>query len=317
MLSQWNSLRRFARVGSFCGVISLALVFTSAQAEQLRVMTFNIWVGGEAGKQPLSQTVKVIQAAKADMVGLQEAHGEERSGQRIDSGRKIAEALRWNHYDQGNRTAIISRFPILTNTPNKWGASLRLPSGKEVWFFNVHFAHAPYQPYQLLKIPYANAPFINTPEEAVVEAKKARGHQVEGLLKDMKPVLATGSPVFVTGDFNEPSHLDWTSRAARAGKCPAIVEYPSTLAVTKAGMIDSYRAIFSDEVMHRGNTWTPITTPDDPKDRHDRIDFVFVGGKNVKVQQCEVVGESKEFATIVVEPYPSDHRAVVTTVELK
>jgi endonuclease/exonuclease/phosphatase family metal-dependent hydrolase len=287
------------------------------QAQQIRVMTFNIWVGGEAGKQPLSQTVKVIEAAKADIVGLQEAHGEERNGKRVDSGRKIAEALGWNHYDQGNRTAIISRFPILTNTPNKWGASFRLPGGGEVWFFNVHFAHAPYQPYQLLKIPYANAPFINTPQEAVVEAKKARGHQVESLLKDLQPVLALGKAVFLTGDFNEPSHQDWTPRAAREGKSPAAVEYPTTLTVTRAGMIDSYRAIYRDEVFHRGNTWTPITTPDDPKDRHDRIDFVFVGGNSVKVLNCQVVGESKDFADIVVQPYPSDHRGVVTTVELK
>jgi len=316
MSSHHVGRRAWLLSGLFCALL-LATASTSVHAEQLRVMTFNIWVGGEAGRQPLSQTVKVIQAAKADIVGLQEAHGEERDGKRVDAGRKIAEALGWNHYDQGNRTAIISRFPILTNTPNKWGASLRLPGGQEVWFFNVHFAHAPYQPYQLLKIPYANAPFINTPEEAVAEAKKARGHQVAGLLKDMQPALASGKPTFVTGDFNEPSHQDWTPRAAKAGKCPAAVEYPSTLAVTRAGLIDSYRALFPDEVTHRGNTWTPITTLDDPKDRHDRIDFVFVGGKDVKLQRCEVVGESKRFADIVIERYPSDHRGVVTTVELK
>ena len=191
-----------------------------------------------------------------------------------------------------------------------------MPSGKEVWFFNVHFAHAPYQPYQLLKIPYANAPFINTPEEAVDEAKKARGHQVAGLIKDLQPALGSGKPVFLTGDFNEPSHQDWTARAAKAGKCPVAVEYPSTLAVTRIGMIDSYRALFPDEVTQRGNTWTPITRPDDPKDRHDRIDFVFFGGKDVKAERSEIVGESKRFADIIVAPYPSDHRGVVTTVEL-
>jgi hypothetical protein len=36
----------------------------------------------------------------------------------------------------------------------------------------------------------------------------------------------------------------------------------------------------------------------------------------VKVRECEIVGESPEFADIVVQPYPSDHRAVVATVEL-
>ena len=45
-------------------------------SEQLRVMTFNLWVGGESGGQPLAQNAKVIEAAKADMVGVQESHGE-------------------------------------------------------------------------------------------------------------------------------------------------------------------------------------------------------------------------------------------------
>ncbi len=31
------------------------------------------------------------------------------------------------------------------------------------------------------------------------------------LLADgLKPVIASGIPVFLTGDFNSPSHLDWT-----------------------------------------------------------------------------------------------------------
>jgi endonuclease/exonuclease/phosphatase family metal-dependent hydrolase len=54
----------------------------AAGPETLRVMTFNIWVGGESGGQPLDQTAKVIQAAKADVVGVQECCGEERDGMR-------------------------------------------------------------------------------------------------------------------------------------------------------------------------------------------------------------------------------------------
>ncbi len=139
---------------------------------------------------------------------------------------------------------------------------------------------------------------------------------MQRLLGELRPVLASGSPVFLTGDFNEPSHLDWTPRAAAAGICPVAVEYPSTRAVVEAGMRDAYRAVFPDEVRYPGRTWTPITRLDDPKDRHDRIDFVFVDGAGVDVKSCEVVGESPEFSDIVVQPYPSDHRAVVATVEI-
>jgi endonuclease/exonuclease/phosphatase family metal-dependent hydrolase len=285
-------------------------------AESVRVMTFNLWNGGDAGNQPLSQTLEVVRAAKADVVGLQETEGYEKAGTRPDNGRKLAEMLGWSYFDQGDGTAILSRFTIVTNAPHKWGVPLRLPSGKEAWMFNAHLMHAPYQPYQLLKIPYADAPFIKTAAEAVREARKARGEQVERLLAELKPALASGHPVFLTGDFNEPSHQDWTQRAAAAAKCPVAVEYPSTLAVVGAGMRDAFRSVFPDEVARPGLTWTPTTKPEDPKDRHDRIDFVFVGGPNGTVKGCEIVGEDRKSADIVVQPYPSDHRAVVATVEI-
>lgn len=284
--------------------------------EVIRVMTFNLWHGGEAGRQPLAQTVAAIQLARADIVGLQETHGLAKDGAGRDNGRKLAELLGWSYLDQGERTGVLSRFPIVTNTPGKSGVSVRLPSGRPVWFFNVHLAHAPYQPYQLLKIPYAEAPFISTAAEAVMEALKARGSQVQSVLEELEPVLATGVPVFLTGDFNEPSHLDWSPRAAAAGLCPVAVDYPSTKAVSNAGLRDAYRTIYPDEVHKRGNTWTPTTRPEDPKDRHDRIDFIFCSEAGIKIKQCEVVGERKEFADLVMESYPSDHRAVVATIEL-
>ena len=287
-------------------------------AESMRVMSFNIWVGGDAGKQPLSQTAEVIRTAKADVIGLQETGGyaKQKGAAAPDHGRKLAEMLGWHYLDQGERTGILSRFPIVTNTPRKWGATIRLPSGREVRMFNAHLMHAPYQPYQLVGIPYANGRFIKTADEAISEARKARGEQVAQLLSELKPALATGQPVFLTGDFNEPSHLDWTKRAASAGKCPIAVEYPSTLAVTRAGMRDAYRAAWPDEVAQPGWTWTPTTKPDDPKDRHDRIDFVFFSGANVTVKRCDIVGESEAAAHIMVQPYPSDHRAVVATLDL-
>ena len=45
----------------------------AAEPITLRVMTFNIWVGGELVN--FGQVVAAIQAAEADIVGLQEATG--------------------------------------------------------------------------------------------------------------------------------------------------------------------------------------------------------------------------------------------------
>lgn len=284
----------------------------SLMAEQitLRVMTFNIWIGGAAGKQPLKQTTEAIIKARADIVGMQETmHG------KSDSSKIIADSLGWYHFAQGGNTSILSRYPIKEHTPNRWGTAIELNEETQIYFFNVHFRPSPYQPYQLKKIPYGNAPFIKTAEEAIEWASKARGDQVDRMLSEVNPAIKTGSPVFVTGDFNEPSFQDWTSAAAKQKIVPLPVQYPATLKVTQAGLIDTFRKVHPDEITNRGYTWTNKTKPNDPKDFHDRIDFVFCSG--AKIIKSEVVGENDRNADIVLSPWPSDHRAVVSTVMIQ
>jgi len=276
----------------------------------VRVMSFNIWIGGEAGGQPLEQTAAVIRAAKADIVGIQESFG---SGNPApDNAKKIAEILGWQHVNQGGSTSVISRFPIVGTTPSKWGVLIELSDSQKIYCFNAHLAPSPYQPYQLADIEYGSGRFIKTEQEAIEEARQARGRQVDSALAEMKQVADQGLPMFLTGDLNEPSHQDWTAAAAEAGHCQIKVEYPTTKAFTNFGFQDAFRAYHPDETKVRGYTWTPIKAEDDPSERHDRIDFVFSRGDQVRLIKVEVVGESKQRgADIVVTPYPSDHRAVV------
>jgi len=186
-----------------------------------------------------------------------------------------------------------------------------MDSGREAYVFCMHLKSSPYQPYQLLEIPYGNAPFIKTEKEAVAAAKAARGQQLEALLGRIATLPDPGLPVFVVGDFNEPSHLDWTAASVKAGIHPIKVSYPSSLAMAGAGFTDAWRAIHPDEVTKPGFTWSPLTQPDDPQDHHDRIDFVYIKSTTMKVMDVKLVGEDKANADLVVAPYPSDHRAVV------
>ncbi len=236
------------------------------EPEVVRVMSFNLWHGGDAGKQPLDRTVAVIKESKADLVGLQETAGLAPRGKpRPDRAAEISKRLGWHYLDQGGNTGIISRFKIDAVTPRKWGAKVKLPSGRQLYLFNAHLAHSPYQPYQLQRIPYGNAPILKTEAEAVKSAQDARGGQVARMLAEVKAIQSEGLPVFVTGDFNEPSHLDWTAAAVKAKYCPLAVQWPSTKAVEAAGFVDAYRVIHPDPVKKRGLTWTPTTKADDPK----------------------------------------------------
>jgi endonuclease/exonuclease/phosphatase family metal-dependent hydrolase len=275
----------------------LLFLLNCISAAELNIMSFNIWHDGKAGKQPLSQTVKVIKDSGADIVGLQEVK---------KNAQAIAEKLNWHHIHHRRDTAIISRYKINSVTTHKNGALIEV-NGKTIALFNVHFYHAPYQPYQLLNIPYGKAPFIKTEKEAIEYENTARAHEVKALLKDISLLKDQSIPIFITGDFNEPSHLDWTDKT---NYHPIKVAWPTTLSLEKAGFKDSYRIIHTDPVKKPGFTWTPISSKESKKDHHDRIDFVLY--KNAKVIKSEVVGEAKDSSDIVIKPFPSDHRAVLS-----
>jgi len=301
-----------------------AIAADGPPADVVRVMTFNVWHGGDAGKQPLEQTAKVIREAKADVVGLQETAGNApqdapKGTPRPDHAAKLAGMLGWHYHKPteaavGANIGVISRYPIVeTVGDGTLGATIQLPSGGRFTLFNVHFAHAPYQPYQLLNIPYANAPFLKTAEQAVAAANAARRGQVKALLAAIQQNGETAA--VITGDFNEPSCLDWTPAVVAAQRQPLAVQWPTTKALLDAGFVDAYRKVHPDPIQRPGMTWTPTARPDDPQDHHDRIDFVLVRG-TVEVQAAEVVGEAKNNADIVIAPYPSDHRAVVATLKI-
>ncbi len=273
-------------------------------SDEIRVLTFNVANDGKNVNQPVNQIMKVIKESNANIVCLQEA---------FITVKELAELPGWNCAGQWSGGAVLTKFKIIGKTPEKMGVKIRLDSGKEIFMFNVHFPAAPYQPYQLLKIPYGDGKFIINEEEAVFEATQARGKQVAALLDEISIIDIDNCPIFITGDLNEPSHLDWTEAAAKINRHPIKVEYPTTFNITRAGFSDTYRTTYPDEIKHPGYTWTPTTKPDNPKDHHDRIDFIFFKGKDIKIKSAEVIGESKKNADIVVTPFPSDHRAVAAS----
>jgi endonuclease/exonuclease/phosphatase family metal-dependent hydrolase len=262
-------------------------------------MTYNIWVGGTSLGQPLSRTVGVIQTAQADVVGIQEQGS---------SGPALATALGFHYRNLGGSTAILSRYPIVEGANQ--GAKLQLSPTQQAYIFNVHLTPYPYQPYDI------RDSLITSEAQAIAAAQATRGSSVGALLSGMAPALASPAPVFLTGDFNEPSHLDWTAEAGAAGlHFGRKVAWPASSAVTTAGMVDAFRELRPDEVNDRGETWTPgYPAPNvDADEVHDRIDFVYYTGLNVKPTAALTLGyNANDLNTdIGIQPYPSDHRAVV------
>ncbi|MBK8050045.1 MAG: endonuclease/exonuclease/phosphatase family protein [Anaerolineales bacterium] len=262
-----------------------------------------------------------IRAAGADIVGMQETRlepdpctAESCAATGASVAREIADTLGYYYYDQEQTNAalwanaILSRYPIVNATPNDLGVAINV-DGRTVYAFNIHLTDFPYQPYQLLGIEYGDAPFLTTATEAVDAAKTARGPALELLMADLKTADGAAAS-FIFGDFNEPSHLDWTAASVTAGLQPLAVEWPSTLAIESQGFTGALRAVYPDVAAKPAFTWTPTTDPTDPEDHHDRIDFVFARGDGLVIDAASVVGEKSPEADIIVTPWPSDHRAI-------
>jgi exodeoxyribonuclease III len=291
----------------------------------LTVMSFNIWGGGANEDKPVDETVAAIEAVDPDIVGVQETRleGPECTARHCPPlgpsvAEEIADALEFHVYEQAQvndalwANAVLSRYPIGQPTVNDLGVEIEV-EGDVVYAFNIHLDDSPYQPYQLLDIPYGGAPFIDTEEEAIDFAERTRGPAIELLREDLGEAAAADA-TFVFGDFNEPSAHDWTEAAVDAGNQPLAVAWPTTRALEDEGFVDAYRDANPDPVAKPAFTWTPSSKPTVNWDHHDRIDFVLARADSLEVESASIVGEKRPEAEIVVRPWPSDHRAVVATV---
>ena len=268
---------------------------TALQPVDLTVMTFNIWYGATV-THGLDEVVRAIREAGADVVGLQEPYARTR---------RIAKAL---GFHASPRMHLVSRFPILepSGSNGDW-AYLLLAPGEVAAIANTHLTCCPYTPYRIVNRGFG-------PAEALTQERRTRLDQIRAHLSALGPLLSAGVPTFFTGDFNAPSHRDWTSAAVRARGLPYTMHWPVSLAMEETGFRDSYREVYPDPVTDPGFTWTagypaPYVYP---WEVFDRIDFVWAAGP-VETNATQVIGESRANADLAIRPWPSDHRAVASS----
>lgn len=261
---------------------------------ELRVMSWNLWLGGSLITDHRAKQVKTVLDARADVVGLQETAG--------TSARDLAAALGWHHHTAGENLGIISRYPITARLGDPevgfYGAAgvrIAVRPGREVDIWTAHLHYTPYGPYEYH--------FDGLGADQLVAHEEVRLAQ----LKEALRWIGDGAvPVVLTGDFNCPSHLDWTA-----------VEWPVTRAAEEAGFHDSYRQAHPDPVAAPGHTWSPVhPVHEDGGGRpepQDRIDYVLHRGLRVLDSRTWVSGTPASWPEVADNDWPSDHAAVVTT----
>lgn len=305
------------------------------EAQELRVLSFNILQGGgnaanvgfpdrDFGGSRIDEIADVILMSRAQIVGIQED----------DRSSKLLEALGQGWHRAGS---VYARYPLELIQKSYWMtvAKVNISSERSLYVVNCHWRPSNYGPGQARDLLAEKGPpddpsqFAEKILRSSDKSKGSRSH--DETLQVLKPLLEKSNTIIVTGDFNEPSHLDWTARYAKLGadrwvknktETPLRFEiaWKGSQTLANAGLIDAYRNFFKDEVRNPGNTWTPKYPKDTPgrvpySDQvNDRIDMIYFNGLPLKIKEAAVIGESENTANIVYGGrWPSDHRAVLAT----
>ncbi|WP_323369015.1 endonuclease/exonuclease/phosphatase family protein [Streptomyces alkaliterrae] len=280
-----------------------------AEPTRLRVMSLNLWHGGAQVDDGLAKQVAVIRKHRPDVVGLQETSGH--------AARDLAAELGWHHYQSGGSIGVISRFPItghVGSTSAAAGVRLELGGGRKLELWSAHLGYHPYGPY--------DACFDRMDVDRIFEREERSGRvpQARELAERLAGAVerADDVPVLLVGDFNSPSHLDWTAatRDRHCGYGP--VDWPTTRILANAGFRDSFREVHPDPARVPGETWSPVypfhngsTGRAEPQ---DRIDYVtYAGAALTPLRSAAVVdGRPRPVPDHRGNRWPTDHAAVLT-----
>ena len=258
---------------------------------KLNVLVYNIEYGGD------ETTDRVIKKLHADVVGVLESYN------RLP---EIAKKTEYPYYNVGLQ--ILSKYPI--HEPS--GADglysfIEVQPGYVVAFFNTHLDYVKYGPRLLSE----GMPI----DEVVTSENEVRASSMKILTPDMQKLAEQGYPVFLTGDFNEPSSLDYAEETI--GTRPGITEpvpWPVSETLFGIGLRDTFREIHPDPIEDPGNTWGK---PDELKSgAGDRIDYVYAGGPSTTVSSELIGAPGDPYVDRGFSPWTSDHHAVLSSFEV-
>ncbi len=319
------------------------------EPKTLKVMMFNIWQEGTKVPGGFDAIIDEIVRADADLVTLSEVRNyndtslDERLVAALKSKGKTYYAKR--SQDSG----LLSRYPIkqqeaLFPVKDDRGSitkALIEMEGKEIVLYSAHLDYrncSLYLPRGYDGSTWQELPQPITDIDSLLadNAKSQRDEAIQAFLADAKQEQQKGRIVILGGDFNEPSHLDWTAATKDLyDHNGVVIQWPNTLALEQAGFVDAYREKYPNPLTHPGFTFpadNPLVDLKElawsPKaDDRDRIDFIFyprqaplvlkditiVGPRGSIANNKRIVETSDDPFLLPLANWPTDHKALLAT----
>ncbi|VDN08186.1 unnamed protein product [Thelazia callipaeda] len=292
------------------------------------VMTFNTWVSGTNVVNGTMKIVSHIKRINPDVVALQEVYNSQFMAEILSClGIQWSGALKKD--ESYPDTAILTRHQLskepIHQLSHGLGTRIYIPKlQRNVSIWNLHLDYRSYGPYAAFNK-------LVTKKSQIRAGELLAGGRFENIREllsnthfydDVKN--ADAQPVIVCGDFNSPSHLDWTNET-KSIHGDWEFTWPATK-ILQTLMIDSYRQVHPDVIKHPGITWSTVEKMSSAgwqwsiPEPQDRIDFIFYRGQSLKpvnsyAYQGKKVVHRKPYHKY--NDYPSDHFAVITVFELK
>ncbi len=310
-------------------VVSAVLGTASASApapDSLRVMAWNVLHGSNDVDRGPEKTLAVIEASDPDVILMQESY--DIDGDRPKLGKWLSEQLGWN-YHQSDSPHLCVLTPLemeATFFHHPWhgvGARLTDAGGRSFLAWSIWLDYRAYITYELRDNPdMSDADLL-----AAEDVRSNRLPQARSLIAHLREAgqLEADIPVIVGGDWNTPSHLDWTDDTARVFKRRRNLDLPVSIAMHDAGFSDAFRVVHPDPVQQPGITWSPMFRgTDDTPQGFERIDRVYLknperptGDWTLHPIGATVLPTPWEDGAIAIpeRAFPSDHGAVVVDLQ--
>ena len=249
------------------------------------MLVYNVEYGGGPA------TDRVMRQVDADVVGVLESY------ERLP---EIAEATGYPHYNTSLQ--LLSKYPIHEPSgADGLYALIEVRPGYVVPFFNVHLDYVEWGPRALER--------GDSLASVMANEDRVRTSALAEPLHAMEELLDEGYPVFLTGDFNQPSSLDYAADTVGTRKgIDEAVPWPVSEELLEIGFRDTYREVHPDPVKEPGIT---------QERTGERIDYVYAAGPS-ETLDSRIVGEpGGRDVEIDASPWTSDHRAVLSSFEVE
>ena len=296
----------------------------------LRVLVWNVLRGGNKVEQGPEKALAVIRSVEPDIVLLQESY--DIDGDRPRLGEWLAGELGWNQH-QGESAHLCIMTPLdLESTffHHAWhGIGARIKDRHDRLFlaWSIWIDYRSFIGYELRDNPRMDDETLLASETE----RSGRLNQANALIAQLEETgqLESDLPLLVGGDWNCPSHLDWTTDTARVYRNRRDMQLPVSLAMRDAGFMDTFRLIHPNPVQHPGITWSPMFRGPRPgqsgiEQSFERIDRLYLKDpaetgrewhlRPVRAQVLPSVWEDDSIPH-AMRVFPSDHAALVVDLE--